>query len=341
MTTAADAIADRSIRHAVFVSRFSGGEVKRLKKLLEKLEDDIVAQLINRPIGSFKTKRLKALQKTIQGLIEATKKEYFDEVIKGLEGFSKQEAAFTAKMLNESIIAETAFTVPSSSVVKQLVRNSPINGKFISEWANNWSQAARAGVNDAITKGLAQGEGVQSIVRRIRGTRASGYTDGVSAKFRRNAEVIVRTSVNNIHAQAREETYRENKKFIRGVRWVSTLDSRTSKICISLDGKEFEIGKGPRPPAHPNCRSTTVPILKNSKLEGKLPPRVRASKDGPIADQTAEAWLKRQPNDVQNKILGPTRARAFREGFPLGKFVDDQQRVLTLDELAVLDEEMF
>jgi SPP1 gp7 family putative phage head morphogenesis protein len=43
-------------------------------------------------------------------------------------------------------------------------------------------------------------------------------------------------------------------------RYVATLDSRTSSICAALDGREFEYGKGPMPPQHFNCRSTTVPI---------------------------------------------------------------------------------
>jgi len=41
--------------------------------------------------------------------------------------------------------------------------------------------------------------------------------------------------------------------------WVSVLDSGTTDICRSLDAKTFEVGKGPKPPMHVRCRSTTAP----------------------------------------------------------------------------------
>jgi len=43
-------------------------------------------------------------------------------------------------------------------------------------------------------------------------------------------------------------------------RWVSTLSERTSDICRNLNGRIFEFGKGPLPPAHINCRSTITVV---------------------------------------------------------------------------------
>ena len=55
---------------------------------------------------------------------------------------------------------------------------------------------------------------------------------------------------------------------IKGVAWVSTLDGRTSPICQARDGIVFPVSSGPRPPAHPNCRSTTAPVLRTWKELG-------------------------------------------------------------------------
>lgn len=76
--------------------------------------------------------------------------------------------------------------------------------------------------------------------------------------------------------------------------WVSILDNRTSDICRSRSGLRFVYGKGPLPPAHPNCRSMIVPVIERADIpnpsfkqwtEG-LPTKVR--KDmfaGPIGER--------------------------------------------------------
>lgn len=42
--------------------------------------------------------------------------------------------------------------------------------------------------------------------------------------------------------------------------WLSVIDDRTSTVCRGLNRRVFEIGKGPLPPAHRFCRSTTAPV---------------------------------------------------------------------------------
>ncbi|MGJ3101180.1 phage minor head protein, partial [Salmonella enterica subsp. enterica serovar Paratyphi A] len=59
--------------------------------------------------------------------------------------------------------------------------------------------------------------------------------------------------MSHVSNEARNETYRQNDDIIEKYEWVSTLDSRTSTICRARDGMTWEIGKGPMPPAHPNC----------------------------------------------------------------------------------------
>ena len=118
---------------------------------------------------------------------------------------------------------------------------------------------------------------------------------------------------------ARVETMKANEDIVKGYRWVSTLDGRTSEVCRSLDGKQFDIGKGPIPPAHPNCRSTTVPVLKSWRELGldidEMAPGQRASQDGPVSSTlTYYDWLKRQPASFVEEALGKTRAALFLKG---------------------------
>src|SRR5690606_11553648 len=97
---------------------------------------------------------------------------------------------------------------------------------------------------------------------------ARQFQDGVLAVNRHAASTVVRTSLQHVATVARMETLEANADILNGYRWSSTLDNRTSSICASLDQRVFEFGKGPVPPAHPNCRSSIVPELKSFKELG-------------------------------------------------------------------------
>jgi hypothetical protein len=118
------------------------------------------------------------------------------------------------------------------------------------------------------------------------------------------------------------------------------LDTRTSAICRALDGKEFEYGKGPTPPQHFNCRSTTVAIIDPDIL----PPSTtatRASKDGQVPiNQSYGEWLSKQPRSVQAEALGSGKVAYFNRladkygpRDAIAKLVRDDGSELTLEQL--------
>lgn len=86
------------------------------------------------------------------------------------------------------------------------------------------------------------------------------------------------------------------------------------------------------PPLHPACRSVATPYYGE-------PIGQRASVDGPVpADTTFRQWLEDQPKDVQNEVLGRTRADAWRAGkLPFDKMVGRDMQPLTVAELRRLD----
>jgi len=111
------------------------------------------------------------------------------------------------------------------------------------------------------------------------------------------------------------------------------LDNKTSIVCAANDGKVFDVGKGPLPPLHPNCRSTAVPYI-------GPPVGTRATVDGPVdADTTFETWLEDQTESVQDEVLGRTRAQAWRNGtLSLEDMINQKNmQALTLDKLRKLD----
>lgn len=118
------------------------------------------------------------------------------------------------------------------------------------------------------------------------------------------------------------------------------------KNCKSLDQRQFELGKGPTPPIHINCRSSTVAVV-NEKFDFLKNGRTRSAEFGPVdGDKSYFDWLKRQPKSVQIEALGPTRAKLFRDGgLSSDEFsalqLDKNFQPLTLDEMKALDPDAF
>jgi SPP1 gp7 family putative phage head morphogenesis protein len=153
---------------------------------------------------------------------------------------------------------------------------------------------------------------------------------------------LVRTSINQVANSASQQVYEANQDITKKYRYVATLDTRTSSICRALDGKEFEYGKGPTPPQHFNCRSTTVPVIDYEGLGFTPPPPAkRASTGGQVpADQTYGQWLAKQPRDVKAEALGPGKVAYFNRladkygpTNAIAKLVRDDGSELTLEQL--------
>jgi SPP1 gp7 family putative phage head morphogenesis protein len=179
-----------------------------------------------------------------------------------LKDLSKAESDWQIKTLNDSTPIQIDFVAPAPKVLKALVENSPMNGALISEWFAKLADDTAFKVNQQIQIGVINGEGIEDIVRRIKGTRAAQYSDGILNISRNNLRAVVRTSVSNISDIARKELYSENADMLNGIQIHETLDTRTCEECMALDGQVFEVDNIPEIP-HWQCRRTTIPVLKS------------------------------------------------------------------------------
>ena len=228
-------------------------------------------------------------------------------------------------------------TLPNGEVITKAFRGIAV------DQAEQFSQVVR--------QGLLTGETTPSIAKRLIGNLQFGedaktvrqlVAAGGQATAVADNQVmaLVRTSINQVANTASQQVYEANQDITKKYRYIATLDSRTSSICAALDGREFEYGKGPMPPQHFNCRSTTVPIIDPDIL----PPSTiakRASADGPVPINTSYGqWLKNQPRSVQEDVLGPGKvpyfnrlAEKYGARDAMAKLVRDDGSELTLDQL--------
>ena len=348
MATVSERIHDLTVRHAIDLTRFSNGAVRRMLALLNRADAELVAQIqdaIERlPPGSFTTERLEAVLGSIRQINRRAYEDIGRELPELLRDFTDVEVDFQRRLLESLASGDAAAGLRVAAVSPQLVYTTAMARPFsvtkngavpLNEYLQGLEAGRAAAIRDAIRLGIVEGEPTASIIRRIRGTRAAGYADGLLEGSRRHIEGMVRTAVNHTANTAQQAMYEANDDIVEQWEFVATLDSRTSITCASLDGNRYDIGKGPVPPRHINCRSATMPVMSNKFLQGFIDQTERASAQGPVSGNTTfGGWLKGQPAAVQDDILGPTRGALFRRGgLTIDKFTDNRGRVYTLDQL--------
>lgn len=349
MTSYNQQLIDRAVRHAILLEQYKRGEAVAVLRLHER---EVVAPLVSlvnqrllniagrgHDISLLSSTRGKFLATAIKALLDEGYSTVNQRLMNGLTALTESEVEWQLAALRQvAKPLSIEFAMPNVGRVQQIVLSRPLEGAPIREWTKQLPVTTYKRVTQAISQGLAAGQSHDTIVQNLRGTKAERYTNGVLQSSRRDIDSLVRTASNHVTSHAREVVARENDDIVRGVRIVATLDTRTTPVCRSQDGKIYPIDDGPRPPFHWRCRTTTTPVLKTAEEAGlaiKIPVGVRASMNGPVAgNETYGSWLKRQSASVQEEALGPARARLFRSGkVSIDKFVDETGRTLTLKEL--------
>ena len=230
------------------------------------------------------------------------------------------------------------------------------NGEVVSKAFRGIATSQAERFSQVVRNGLLTGETTPDIAKRLIGSlqfgeeaKTVGQLAAAGGQATQVADnqilTLIRTSINQVANTASQQVYEANQDITQKYRYVATLDTRTSAICRALDGREFDYGKGPMPPQHFNCRSTTVPVINYKELGFDPPPSVtkgkRASMDGPVpANETYGEWLAKQPRTTQADALGPGKVAYFNRlankygpTDAIAKLVKDDGSELTLAQL--------
>ena len=247
--SATEYLIDASTRHQIMLQRLSGGAFNKLKPILEQLQKDVKARLRDDPTD-FQMHRLTALSADIQALFDEANAEFGKQLNLELNAFTEYETDFQYRMLGNAVTTE--LTLPAieqvvSATTKAkavLISGKEVKKLTISGMVKTLGTKPRI-IENRIRAGIIEGKSVDQMVRDI-----MRIADKVN---KRDARTIVRTAFNLAGSEARKAVVSANADIITGEKWVSTLDGRTSDVCIGRDGKVYDVGVAPFPPAHMNC----------------------------------------------------------------------------------------
>lgn len=299
---------DDTIRRRIALERYSNAEVRRALAFLKELERDIIARMAT--VSGYGRRQLAGLLKDVREIHADAYAKLTGDLDKAFRTLAGEEAKWQAGSLGgvgiEGRIAQLSTTAAFEAALAR-----PMQGALLKDWMRDLEPRARQRLERALTVSFTEGENLSNAMKRVR---------DVIGGNRRGAQALIRTANSHIANAVQQATFEENADVIEMVEWRSVLDSRTTHICAARDGERYPVDSGPRPPAHVNCRSIIVAVVKGA-------PKAQR--------ETYSEWIGRQGADVQDDILGPSRGKLLRSGqFKVTDFVDAKGKTLTLEELG-------
>lgn len=336
------ALQDAILRHSLQILRMAAGAQGNVDAILIELERELKALTASADLTDPQRRAVNALIREADAAIAA--------------GYSRAGAATDTLELAKVVAEHTrniiqdvipvGLALPTDAVLMQLGKEVLIDGAPSSAWWSKQGDDLAFRFAAQVRQGIVNGETQERIVARITGRRGE---PGIMDTSRRNARALVHSSVMTAANRARLETFRKNSRFIKGVRWLATLDGHTCPRCAALDGQAWNLDgeKLPgtkvefmAPPIHFGDRCVLSPVPKTFKDIGLDIPEPtddgqRASSMGPVHGKTTfNDFLNRQSPEFVDQTLGKKRAELFRAGkITVRDLVSGTGRELTLDQL--------
>lgn len=349
------------IRHELELRKHANGVVAKIIAVLNRSDSrlfgELQAALESMDADSFSVERLEALLTSVRSLNAAAYANMERELDDVLREFVGYEAAYQRQMLITAAPVVSVAGVSTDMVYAAAMRR-PFQGVLLRSVWPDLSDSRMKLIRRTIAQGFVESRTTAQIVRDLRGTKVQGYADGLVNRSRREVEAVVRTALGHYAGVTQDSVMEANSDLVKAVKWVSTLDARTSEQCRLRDGLLYEPvshkpighkvpwGAGPGR-LHWNCRSTQTPITKSWRELGvdmdEVPAGTRASMDGQVpAETTYLEWLGKRPAGVQDEVLGPTRAKLYRDGkLPMDRMYGDKGQWLSIDQLRARDAAAF
>lgn len=295
---------DYFTRQQVYVEFLKNDEAEKADELNDAILAVLVALLAKAgydTLSDMPKKELRAFIAKVNAQLAKVFKNFKALTIQSLKAIVDADVEVTTAIF-QKLTGKPKINLSHASMNRRLlwakITNDVIAGagetplKLLSEFF----ATVTADVRKLILRAYADGMSIKEITALITGTKAAGYKDGLLRKVRNSWATMTDTIIQHVSSYIGELF---GKMFYEYYEWVSIIDSRTTDICRHRDGKVYRYGHGPRPPAHHRCRSRIRPLP------------VPANTPDPM---TYFQWIKEQPAEVQDDILGKDVASRLRDG---------------------------
>lgn len=344
-----DVIADKTIIHNVDLMRADAGTRRKVIKMLIDLERDIKSQMhgsnfMGPKAEVYRKQRLAKLMKQVSETSSTAYRDIKELMSHELVDLAKMESGWAAGLVSDVLKVDLAGTALPAKHLRNIANNELVMGSRPFEWWTDQPKQLSKAFNREMRMGMSEGESIAQMTKRVK---------NIVLPARKNqAKTLVRTSYQAVAQKTRYDTFKEMDDVLKGFTWLSTLDTKTSDLCIARSTKRYTLDLKPvghsipalgGPPIHFNCRSTLVPLTKSweelgakTKTKFDSRPAMQSSLKGYVpADLDYEGWLKTQPEATQKAALGKGKWELWKVGkiTSLTQLVDQTARPLTLSQI--------
>lgn len=322
-------VLDAVTRHQIFLEGLKAGELDRFQTTLAAVNRDVRERLQGVPFETMDglTKQaLAVLLADLKKIVFAHYNKYVVELVFFLQRFMDVDRTMTIDVLEQFAEPEALPRPPEAApsgrkrltvkkddsypilaVLWGRAKNAPIpaNGLLMMDFITALAGVATLSILNKVRQAFANRDPVTDLITSISGTRPAMYRDGLLSRTSNNARAVIGTTLQHIRAINAEAV---GSMLYDEYEWCSVIDNATTDICLSRDGNRYRYGKGPIPPAHVGCRSTTVPVING--VAG--------------LSETFQKWAERQGFALNRSMFGRDRPGTHFDGSP----------PLTLDEYA-------
>lgn len=211
-----------------------------------------------------------------------------------------------------------SFTQPGKEQLEAAVKEKWLESNYSDRiWADKNRLVSQ--LNQIIPREFVRGRGPVAMGRELAQKMNTSYN---------NAVRLARTEMNHISNKGTMEAYKKSK-VVSEYEYVATLDSRTSDICASMDGKIFKVSEAQSginmPPLHPHCRSTTIPHFPKDEIGANIIDRIARDENDKSyfvgEDVTYKEWTEKYASasyakkivEQEKKLAVPSTSKPARK----------------------------
>ena len=318
---------DKIIRQAVYLEGLKAGEAENFKKVAKAVDEYLSDNAYNIEISTLSIAKLNELLAKLDKGISKIYSGYTQSLLTTIKEVYSHSYQLEARTLASSF--EGVAMIGSAGTTPAAITNEPPSPKssptktpivldnkavLLNDLLEDFTQNESKAVIDTLRASHFNGDSVPEMIKKIRGTKANNYKDGLLDTSRRRAEALARTGIQHAAITARQEFGNANSDIIESKQFISVLDSRTSKQCQAIDHRIVPLDSPLNPPFHINCRTSVVFILKKEFRGDESGNKRRAGKERIDAKMSYYDWLLTQSKEFQDDVLGKTRAKLLRDG---------------------------
>lgn len=217
--------------------------------------------------------RTDALMQQITRSIDDLIKTSQDEALAAAERSYRAGYYGRAWVLDQGLRGGSDVSIPllPDAAIRAAILNPYGGNTFIDRYSGARDEFV-ALIRRSIVGSQIDGDSINAAMKRLAAALGLNITRGGADRgLRYRLEMIARTEILRASNMGALAIYDANSDVLQGWEFIATNDDRTCEECGAADGKQYAFDdESDKPPLHPNCRCSVLPVLINSELSNRI-----------------------------------------------------------------------